>query len=133
MHGSINTPEAPGQPVKRASRRRVILIAAVVIVVVAVGGTLFVREQLKLDDPVIGVTAVAVRDNSFAPESVQVPVGATITWTWEGKEKHNVVGDDFESPTQSEGTFTQTFAAPGTFDYECTLHLFMRGQVVVTE
>lgn len=129
----MSTVETPRQPVKQTSNRRLTVILIAVVIVAVGGGVLFVRNQMDVGDPVVGVTEVAVRDNSFGPESVQVPVGTTITWIWEGKERHNVVGDDFESPVQTEGTFSQTFAAPGSYDYECTLHFFMRGQVVVTE
>jgi plastocyanin len=129
----MSTAEKAGQPVKQTSSQRLTVILVVVVIVVVVGGVLFVRNQLDVGDPVAGVTEVAVRDNSFGPESVQISAGTTITWIWDGKERHNVVGDDFESPVQTEGTFNQTFAAPGSYDYECTLHFFMRGRVVVTE
>src|SRR5688572_4761653 len=99
----MSTPETQEQPIKQRNSRRLTLILIVVVVVVAVGGVLFVRNQLDVGDPVVGVTEVAVSDNSFGPESVQVPAGTTITWTWNGKEQHNVVGDDFESPVQTEG------------------------------
>jgi plastocyanin len=56
-----------------------------------------------------------------------------VTWRWQGEEEHNVVADDFESPTQTTGRFAHTFAEPGTYAYECTLHFFMRGEVVVTD
>jgi hypothetical protein len=44
-----------------------------------------------------------------------------------------VVGDGIESETQTEGTFQHTFAAPGRYEYRCTLHGGMDGVVVVTE
>jgi plastocyanin len=83
-------------------------------------------------DPVVAVSEVTVRDFRFAPDAIEVPVGTTVTWRWEGDHDHNVVGDGFESPVQDEGTFTHTFAEPGTSDYRCTVHPFMRGKVVVT-
>lgn len=105
-------------------------------VVVGVGGwTVAVRLDVfgDLDDPVTGVTEVAVLDNSFDPEAIEVPVGTTVTWTWEGDNQHNVVGDGFESPVQRTGEFQHTFTDPGTYDYECTLHAGMRGEVVVAD
>jgi plastocyanin len=114
----------------------VLAVAAVALVALVVGADLAGRglaDQGDLDDPVAGVTEVAVRDNDFAPEAIEVPAGTTVTWRWEGDNRHNVVGDGFESPVQAEGVFAHTFAAPGTYEYECTLHPFMRGEVVVTE
>ena len=122
---------------RRARRRRWTVLAVVLHALV----TLFVavdsagRLLVDADDPgepVAGVTEVSVRDNDFAPDAIEVPVGTTVTWHWEGDDPHNVVGDDFESPVQEDGRFTYTFSAPGTHDYRCTLHPSMRGEVVVT-
>ncbi len=64
---------------------------------------------------------------------IEVRAGTTVTWRWDGDHPHNVVGDDFESEIQTEGTFAHAFAALGRYDYRCTLHGGMRGAVVVTE
>lgn len=120
--------------VKRRSRRWVWVLVAVGIVALVGGvGAVVVRNRLEIDDPVTGVNSVAVRDNSFGPEAVEVLVGTTVTWNWEGNDEHNVVGDGLDSPLQSEGTYAYTFDQPGTYEYHCTKHFFMRGEVVVTE
>lgn len=117
---------------RRFSRRRRIAIAILVgLILVAGAGALFVRAALDTGAPVTGVTEVAVRDQQFAPATIAVPTGTTVTWLWEGEEAHNVVGAGFESPTQATGSFAHTFAQPGTYPYECTLHFLMRGEVVV--
>jgi plastocyanin len=118
---------------RRGSRRLWMAVAVLIAVGVVAGtGALIVRAQLDPGDPVVGVSDVTVRDDEFAPAAIRVPAGTTVTWRWEGEEKHNVVGDGFESPTQEEGAFVHTFAEPGTYDYRCTRHFFMRGEVVVT-
>lgn len=89
-------------------------------------------DRSDADAPVTGVSEVAVRDDYFEPAAIEVPAGTTVTWRWEGKHDHNVVADDFESETQTEGSFAQTFAEPGRHEYRCTLHGGMRGEVVVT-
>jgi plastocyanin len=60
-------------------------------------------------DPVSGVTEVAVRDNKFSPNSIEVPPDTTVTWTWAGDNDHNVYGDGLESPVQDSGTYEHTF------------------------
>ena len=90
-------------------------------------------DRGQSDAPVTGVTEVAVRDNYFEPAAIEVPVGARVTWRWEGDNPHNVVGDGFESEIQTEGTFANVFAEPGRHEYRCTLHGGMRGEVFVTE
>ncbi len=118
----------------RSARRRVGIIvagAALTLAVLGAAAALLVRAQLDPGDPVAGVTEVAVRDNEFAPAAIAVPAGTTVTWWWAGGQEHNVAGDGFESPVRTEGVFAHPFAAPGTYAYECTLHFFMRGEVVV--
>jgi plastocyanin len=83
---------------------------------------------------VAGVTEVAARDNQFTPPAIEVPAGATVTWTFEdGFVPHDVTGDGFTSgDPQRSGSFTHTFDQPGTYPYRCTLHDGMTGRVVVT-
>ncbi|WP_102418721.1 MULTISPECIES: cupredoxin family copper-binding protein [unclassified Mycobacterium] len=72
---------------------------------------------------------------AFAPATLTVAAGTTVTWTNRDEEPHTVVASDgsFHSPGMGTGaTFTHTFSAPGTFDYVCSIHPMMRGTVVVT-
>jgi plastocyanin len=80
--------------------------------------------------PSVEGPAVAVRDYQFEPTTLTVERGATVTWVWEGRAPHDVVGQGFESKDQSSGTFRHTFEQPGTY-YECTIHPGMEGSVVV--
>ena len=128
----METPTISPNPVRRRGLWRWLAIGGLVLVVVASAAALVVRGRLDPGDPVAGVSEVAVRDNAFAPAAVAVPAGTTVTWRWEGEEEHNVVGDGFASPVQTAGAFAHEFAEPGTYAYECTLHFFMRGEVVVT-
>jgi putative oxidoreductase len=78
-------------------------------------------------------STIVVRDYEFEPGTVSVGVGDTVTWVWEGDAQHNVVGDGFESDDQSSGSFRHTFDEQGTYQYACTLHPGMQGDVVVEE
>ena len=73
--------------------------------------------------------AVTVGDNFFKPTSVQVGVGESVKWTWNGTATHNVSSsprqvDRFKSPSQAGTgkTYTRTFKRPGRFSYLCTFH-----------
>jgi plastocyanin len=83
--------------------------------------------------PSVEGPAVAVRDYNFEPATITVEAGATVTWLWEGRAPHNVVGRGFESKDQSSGTFRHTFEQVGTYTYECTVHPGMEGSVVVED
>lgn len=78
-------------------------------------------------------TEVDVVDNRFEPEVLSVEPGDTVTWTWQGQNPHDVVGDVFGSDIQTTGTFTHTFEDPGEYDYVCTIHRGMVGVIVVEE
>jgi len=76
--------------------------------------------------------AISVNDNFFSPNSTQVPVGATVTWTWVGSSTHNVTFTDASSGDKTTGqSFSRTFSSAGTFNYRCTLHGGMTGAVIV--
>ena|SRR5574339_504471 len=77
----------------------------------------------------------------FDPLILNVPVGATVTWKNLDSTLHTVTsgsaesgksGTYFDSSYLTGGkTFQHTFNSAGTFDYFCTLHPYMKGQVVV--
>jgi plastocyanin len=81
--------------------------------------------------PSVEGPAVAVRDYELEPATITVEAGDTVTWVWEGRAPHDVVGQGFESRDQSSGTFRHTFDEPGTYAYECTIHPGMEGSIVV--
>jgi len=80
---------------------------------------------------------IAIRNFIFHPDSITVPVGATVTWVNcedIGQQAHTTTSDTtgWNSPTLSSGDrFSHAFAAAGAFPYHCTPHPFMHGKVVV--
>lgn len=72
---------------------------------------------------------------SFSPSNVTVPAGTTVTWIWGGAAFHDVTGPGFGSTTKESGTYSFTFATPGTYNYTCTVHSSsqppMTGRIVV--
>jgi plastocyanin len=70
-------------------------------------------------------TAIDVNDGNFSPSSTTVPVGSTITWTWQGAGTHNVTfsgGGGASGDKTMDGTFQKQFPTAGTFTYQCTFH-----------
>jgi plastocyanin len=85
--------------------------------------------------PVSG-NAVSIDNFAFAPATLTVPAGSTVTWTNKDEEPHTVVANDgsFHSPGMgSQATFSYTFTKPGTFEYVCSIHPYMHATVVVTQ
>jgi plastocyanin len=85
--------------------------------------------------PVAG-DAVNINNFAFAPATLTIAAGSTVTWTNRDEEPHTVVAGDgsFHSPgMDSQATYSDMFATAGTFDYVCSIHPFMHATVVVTK
>jgi plastocyanin len=81
-------------------------------------------------------TQVTITGFAFAPATVTVKVGSTVTWTNDDSASHTVTADDgsFDSGGFAKGaTFSHTFTKPGTYPYHCTFHGSMQGTVTVTQ
>jgi LPXTG-motif cell wall-anchored protein len=76
---------------------------------------------------------VAIKDFSFAPGSITVHAGDTVTWVNEGPSSHTAtVRGGFDSGVLSRGqSASHVFTSPGTLSYFCSIHPFMRATVVV--
>lgn len=70
----------------------------------------------------------------FGPQTVTVPVGATVTWTNKDDIPHTTVSTDgvFKSKVMdTDEKFSYTFTKAGTYSYYCSVHPKMTGKVVV--
>ena len=79
---------------------------------------------------------VSIDNFGFAPATLTVKAGSTVTWTNHDEEPHTVAATDgsFHSPGMGTGaTFSHTFPTAGKFDYVCSIHPMMHGTVVVTQ
>jgi plastocyanin len=79
-------------------------------------------------------TAVAIANFAFAPATITVPVGASITWTNADTAPHTATSDTNAFATaklQKGDSGTITFATAGTFPYHCAVHPNMKGTVIV--
>lgn len=77
---------------------------------------------------------IKIDNFTFAPATITVPVGAKVTWTNHDDIPHTVVQSDslFKSHAlDTDQQFTFTFDKAGTFQYFCSLHPKMTGQIVV--
>jgi len=86
------------------------------------------------DQPAAANAEVKIDNFSFGPQTVTVPVGATVTWTNHDDIPHTVVSTDgvFKSKVRdTDEKFSYTFTKSGTYPYYCTIHPKMTGKVVV--
>ena len=70
----------------------------------------------------------------FAPGVLQVLVGETVLWRNADSINHTVTSDtdQFDSGFIAPGlTFARVFSKTGRYAYHCSIHRFMRGDVIV--
>jgi len=76
---------------------------------------------------------------AFSPATLTIKAGTAVTWKNATAVGHTVTSDDgksFDSGTSNPiaaqgGTFSFTFAKPGTFPYHCEIHPFMKATIIV--
>lgn len=86
------------------------------------------------DQPSTTNAEVKIDNFVFGPQTVTVPVGATVTWTNMDDIPHTVVSTDgvFKSKVRdTDEKFSYTFTKAGTYPYFCSVHPKMTGTVVV--
>ena len=111
--------------------------------VIGLAATAIIAIVLLLAGPQIATAAdqpspanpeIKIDNFSFGPQTVTVPVGATVTWTNRDDIPHTSVSTDgvFKSKVlDTDEKFSYTFTTAGTYPYYCTIHPKMTGQVVV--
>ena len=78
--------------------------------------------------------AVNIDNFVFGPQTLTVPVGATVTWTNKDDIPHTSVSTEgvFKSKVlDTDEKFSYTFTKAGTYPYYCTIHPKMTGKIVV--
>ena len=78
-------------------------------------------------------------DSCYTPSEIVIKQGDSVTWVNEDAAFHSVTSGYYDDPSglfdsgylDPEGSFTFIFENIGTYDYFCTLHPWMKGQVIV--
>lgn len=146
-------------PVRR--KRPILIIATIVLVTIAViASIIYVMNQPAAAPAPPNAPDVIIWNGSFcntasncgySPVTRNVTSGTTVTWTNNGNthtvtscdpSNANSVGcpihdagglDSFDSGNIAKGgTFSHTFMVKGTYYYYCTLHPWMRGEIIAS-
>jgi plastocyanin len=86
------------------------------------------------DQPSAVNAEVKIDNFVFGPQTLTVPVGATVTWTNKDDIPHTSVSTEgvFKSKVlDTDEKFSYTFTKAGTYSYYCTIHPKMTGKIVV--
>ena len=101
-------------------------------------------QEIELEADIIMPNKVSrpgceATDSCYIPSTVTISQGETVTWANEDVAFHSVTSGFYDSPTDlfdsghldPEEKFSITFEEKGVYDYFCTLHPWMDGQVIV--
>jgi plastocyanin len=83
----------------------------------------------------VATTAVSMaKSYRFAPKTIEINAGQTVTWTNNDNFTHTVKVDGMDDHKVGRGdSVSITFHKAGTYHYHCTLHSKdMHGTVIVT-
>jgi amicyanin len=80
---------------------------------------------------------IHIKNFTFGPVSLKIKTGTPVTWINDDEEPHNVVNVGMPTRVFRSGgmdgddRYSFTFDKPGTYQYICSVHPYMHGEVVV--
>ena len=77
---------------------------------------------------------VSIVNFAFTPGEITIAPGETVTWTNDDGAPHGLEYHDGAKGTDlllPETSFSRRFDRPGAYDYNCSVHPYMTGRVVV--
>jgi len=80
-------------------------------------------------------TAVSIDNFTFAPPTLTVKAGTTVTWTNRDDIPHGIASANNtfakSKALDTDDSYSFTFTTPGTYKYFCYIHPHMTGTIVV--
>ena len=77
---------------------------------------------------------VEIKDFMYAPRTMTVAVGTTVTWRNRDAEPHTIRGADEllrSGALDQDEIYSVRFDKPGTYRYGCSIHPQMMGTIIV--
>ncbi|MCE9618199.1 MAG: cupredoxin domain-containing protein [Nitrosarchaeum sp.] len=135
-------------------KKRIVIISIIVIIIGILLGIVILSQNTIIQDvddqktilkgDVIMSTKVSrpgceKTDSCYTPSKIVIKQGNSVTWVNEDVAFHSVTSGYYDEPNEifdsdyldPEESFTFIFENIGTYDYFCTLHPWMKGQVIV--
>ena len=129
------------------------IIGTIVVIILVIIGLIFSNttvetnseeQKLVVKGDIIMPTKVSRPgceeiDRCYIPSVIVIDPGKQVTWVNQDSAFHSVTSGSYDEPMElfDSGymdpfeSYTLTFDDVGTFDYFCTLHPWMKGQVIV--
>lgn len=113
--------------------QRTLMVCGAFAVSLAASATAAVAAQTDVQ-PLPSVVTVHIKNFKFDPTPVKIHSGDRVTFVNDDSEAHTATADDksFDSEgLDTAGTWQHVFAKPGTYNYFCELHPYMKATIVV--
>jgi len=116
---------------ERDSRRRLIRMAVLAVGVVSFSLAAWTAPAASLETK---ATKVSIVNFQFTPAEVTIAPGESVTWVNDDGAPHGLeyhdgsAGNDLLLPGAS---YNRRFDQPGIYDYNCSVHPYMTGRVIV--
>lgn len=97
------------------------------------GNTPSVSGQAAASTEKVGAK-VSIANFTFTPAEITIAPGESVTWTNDDGAPHGLEYADGAKGTDlllPGASFSRQFDRPGTYDYNCSVHPYMTGRVVV--
>jgi len=134
---------------KRKTYSIILLILVGILVIITISSQNITTKSI--DEPKISNKADVIMsskvsrpgcettDSCFNPSKITIKQRSAVTWLNEDSAFHSVTSGFYDNPTglfdsrylDPGESFTFSFEDIGTYDYFCTLHPWMKGQVIV--
>ena len=136
--------------------KKITIIGVIVVIVLVSFGISFSGDEVQEEQSSEFETEVVVEadvvmptkvsrpgceeeNRCYIPSQITIKKGEQVTWVNEDSAFHSVTSGFYDAPTDlfDSGhmdpfeSYVLTFDEEGTFDYFCTLHPWMEGQVIV--
>ena len=101
----------------------------------AVQARLIASSGTQADVTIVQGAALQNNAQFYTPATFTIMAGTTVTWVNRDSNAHTITATNgaFDSGNLDSGAiFQHTFTQPGTYNYSCTYHSWMKGTIVVT-
>jgi plastocyanin len=91
-------------------------------------------QQTAATTEKVGGAKVSIANFTFTPAEITIVAGETVTWTNDDGAPHGLeYADGAKAPDLMlpGASFSRQFDRPGTYNYNCSVHPYMTGRVIV--
>ncbi|MEK6827252.1 MAG: cupredoxin family copper-binding protein [Nanoarchaeota archaeon] len=118
--------------------KRNLTLPIVIVVLLVIGAGIYFllpKYQPSQTNNLATGNNIDISNFAFVPSDLVVKVGDIVTWTNKDIAPHIIVsdtGNELTSEKLNQGnSYSHIFTTAGTYNYHCSIHPSMKGQIIV--